>query len=133
MNYLNPLMLLGVLGLALPILAHMLNRYQVKFTDWAAMRFLNRSVRVRSRQLRLRDIILLILRCLAMLLIVFAIARPATKSSESAIAALGEQSAAVIIALDASFSMQEGKGGQTRSDSALEQLDTVAEGIKPGD
>jgi hypothetical protein len=54
MSFLNPLLLLGVLGVSLPILAHLLNRYQVKQTDWAAMRFLDRSVRVRSRQLRLR-------------------------------------------------------------------------------
>src|SRR5210317_1652669 len=131
MNYLNPLMLLGVLGLALPILAHMLNRYQVKYTDWAAMRFLNRSVRVRSRQLRLRDIILLILRCLAMLLIVFALARPAVKTSEEALATMGEKRAAVIIAIDASFSMQEGEKGFTRFDSSLEKAAAVAEGIRP--
>ena len=78
MSFLNPLLLLGALGLGLPILAHMLNRFEVKHTDWAAMQFLNRSVRVRSRQLKLRDIILLILRCLALLLIVAAITRPAT-------------------------------------------------------
>ena len=71
MSYLNPLLLLGALGLALPILAHLLNRYQVKYTDWAAMRFLNRSVRVRSRQLKLRDIILLILMLLFPQMVLF--------------------------------------------------------------
>ena len=68
MSFLNPFLLLAALGIALPILAHLLNRHQPKRTDWAAMQFLNRNVRVRSRQLRLRDILLLLLRWLGQLL-----------------------------------------------------------------
>ena len=133
MSFLNPLILLGVLGLGLPILAHLLNRFEVKRTDWAAMRFLNRSVRVRSRQIKLRDIILLIMRCLALLLIVFALARPATRNSEGLLASLGEKRAAVVIALDASFSMQHKEGASTRFDKAIEKAGTIPEGIRPGD
>jgi len=133
MTFMNPWLLLGAVGIGLPILAHLLNRYQVKRTDWAAMRFLNRSVRVRSRQLRLRDIILLILRCLALVLIVVALARPATRTSEGLPAALGEQRAGVVIALDASFSMQHNDGTRTRFDNALEKVETITEGIRPGD
>lgn len=81
MSFLNPLLLLGALGLALPVLAHLLNRHQVRHTDWAAMQFLNRSVRVRSRQIKLRDLLLLLLRCMALLFIVFALARPAWNKS----------------------------------------------------
>ena len=130
MSFMNPWLLLAALGVALPVIAHLLNRYRVKRTDWAAMQFLNRSVRVRSRQLRLRDILLLILRCLALLLIVFAIARPTARTSEGT---LGEQRAAVIIALDASFSMQHDDGTRTRFDSALEKVETIKAGIRPGD
>ncbi len=49
MTFLHPLLLIAAAGVALPILAHLLNRFQVNRTDWAAMAFLNRSVRVRSR------------------------------------------------------------------------------------
>ena len=73
MSFLNPLLLFAAIGVSLPILAHLLNRQKVKRTDWAAMQFLNRNVRVRSRQLRLRDILLLLLRCLALLLLVMEI------------------------------------------------------------
>jgi hypothetical protein len=52
---------IGWLGIALPILAHLLNRHEVRRTDWAAMQFLNRNVRVRSRQIRLHDLLLLCL------------------------------------------------------------------------
>ena len=77
MTFLNPWLLLAALGVALPILAHLLNRYQVKRTDWAAMQFLNKSVRVRSRQIRIRDIVLLVLRWAAVILIALAVAKPA--------------------------------------------------------
>lgn len=133
MSFLNPFLLLGVLGLSLPILAHLLNRFEVKHTDWAAMQFLNRSVRVRSRQMRLRDIILLILRCIALLLIVLALSRPATKKHEGIAARFGEQRAAVIIALDASFSMQQRDQTATRFEKALDKIQAIKQGIRPGD
>ncbi|MCE9519085.1 MAG: BatA domain-containing protein [Verrucomicrobia bacterium] len=133
MNFLNPLLLLGVLGLALPILAHLLNRHQVQRTDWAAMRFLNRSVRVRSRQLRLRDLLLLLMRCLALLMLVFALARPFGASHGNALAAMGENRAGVVIAIDASCSMQYSNGKDTRFARALRKADVIARSIRPGD
>jgi|GEM_PF-4898852 len=36
MTFMNPWLLLGALGIGLPILAHLLNRYQVKRTDRSA-------------------------------------------------------------------------------------------------
>lgn len=132
MSFLHPWFLLAGLGVALPILAHLLNRFQVQRTDWAAMRFLDRSVRVRSRQLKLRDILLLILRCLALLLLVVALARPAWHGGAASWIP-GEKRAGVIIALDASFSMQHGPQGQSRFDRALRQLAVIREKIQPGD
>jgi hypothetical protein len=132
-SFLNPLLLLGAFGIGLPILAHMLNRFEVRHTDWAAMQFLNRSVRVRSRQLKLRDVILLLLRCLALLLIVFAITRPATTKKAGPLAGLGEKHVGMVIAIDASFSMQHDDGTRTRFDDALEKVQAIKEGIRPGD
>lgn len=132
MTFLNPLLLIGALGLALPILAHLINRQQVQRTDWAAMQFLNRSVRVRSRQLRLRDILLMLMRCVALLLIVFALARPATSGAGGSWLP-GEERAGVVIALDASFSMAHSDGSTTRFERALKQVDVISEQIKPGD
>lgn len=132
MSFLNPLLLFAGLGIGLPILAHLLSRYKVKRTDWAAMQFLNRSVRVRSRQIRLRDIFLLILRCLAIVCLVLAIAKPFLKEAES-VPVVGERRAGVVIALDASFSMEHSDGTSTRFDRALERIELIAEGLHPGD
>ncbi len=133
MTFLNPLLLLAGLGVALPILAHLLNRHRVQHTPWAAMQFLNKNVRVRSRQLRLKDILLLVLRCLAVLLLGLALAKPFVKEAEGVAARLGERRAGVIIALDASYSMQHSDGSTTRFERALEQIRAIAEGIHAGD
>ncbi|NQT86513.1 BatA domain-containing protein, partial [bacterium] len=133
MTFMHPWLLLAGLGIALPVLAHLLNRYQVKRTQWAAMQFLNRTVRVRSRQIRLRDILLLLLRCLAVVLLVLAFARPATENAEGVASRFGERRAGVIIALDVSFSMQHSDGTSTRFERAIKKIETIAQSIHPGD
>ena len=132
MTFLNPLILLGVLGIGLPVLAHLINRQQIRRTDWAAMQFLNRSVRVRSRQIRLRDVLLLLMRCLALLLLVFAFARPASDTAEG-VRLAGEQRAGVIIALDGSFSMAHSNGNTTRFERGIEKIKRIGELVKRGD
>jgi len=133
MSFLNPLLLLAAFGLALPILAHLLNRHQVKRTDWAAMQFLNRSVRVRSRQIRLRDLLLLCLRCLALGLLVLALARPFLNNAAQVPGGIGEARAGIVLALDASASMAHQEGGLSRFERGLEQVRAIADGIHPGD
>jgi hypothetical protein len=132
MSFLNPFLLFAALGIALPILAHLLNRHQVKRTDWAAMQFLNRNVRVRSRQLRLRDLLLLILRCLALLFLVFALSRPIWQGGNGSWFS-GEARAGVVLAIDSSFSMEHGPEGATRFNRALDQARVIGEQLLPGD
>lgn len=131
MSFLNPWLLLAALGISLPILAHLLNRFQVQRTDWAAMRFLDRTVRVRSCQLKLRDVLLLILRCLALLFMVFALSRPVWKKSSSWLP--GERRAGVVIAIDSSFSMGHGTDGQSRFAEALKRVDVICRKMAVGD
>lgn len=132
MSFIHPMLLFGALGIALPILAHLLNRQRVKHTPWAAMQFLNRNVRVRSRQLRLRDLLLLCLRCLAILLLVLALARPAWRDGTASWFP-GESRAGVVIALDASFSMEHGGEDATRFRRGLDLVEVISEHMKPGD
>ncbi len=133
MTFVNPWILLASLGVALPVLAHLLSRYRFKETNWAAMQFLNRTVRVRSRQIRLQDVLLLLLRCLAILLLVLAFAQPILNRAGGVVAGLGERRAGVVIALDASYSMQHSDGTSTRFDRAVKRVEAIAEQIRPGD
>ena len=132
MSFFNPFTLFAALGIGLPILAHLLARQKVKRTDWAAMQFLNRNVRVRSREIRLRDIILLCLRCLALLLLVFAFARPSWEDDAPKWLP-GESRAGVVIGLDVSFSMGHSAEGESRFDRALDQVEVIAKTLQPGD
>ena len=132
MSFMNPLLLLAALGIALPILAHLLNRQQVKRTDWAAMQFLNRNLRVRSRQIRLRDLLLLVLRCLALLFLVLALARPVWRGGVANWIP-GEARAGVVIALDASFSMAHGGADASRFEQALDHVEVISTNMRAGD
>ena len=133
MNLMNPWLLMGAAGVALPIIAHMLNNFRYKETKWAAMQFLNRSVRVRSSELRIRDLLLMLIRCLAVLLLMLAFTRPILTSDDDFSFIPGEKRAAVIIALDVSFSMQHSDGTATRLERAFDKIDAISEHITEGD
>ena len=48
MTFLNWFMLLGLAGVAIPIIIHLLNRSRSRVVDWGAMRFLEASLASRS-------------------------------------------------------------------------------------
>jgi hypothetical protein len=74
---LNPwLFAAGGLLVAAPILIHLLNRRRLRVIDWAAMDFLLEAERRNRRRVQIEELILLTLRCLAMLLAGLFVARP---------------------------------------------------------
>jgi Aerotolerance regulator N-terminal len=74
---LHPLLLWGVAAVAVPILIHLLLRQRPRPRPWAAMRWLLAAAQAAQRRYRLTNLLLLLLRCLIVLLIALAIARPA--------------------------------------------------------
>ena len=79
MSYLNsPLLwsILGAIGVAVPIVIHLLHQRHRRRTDWAAMELLRRALVVRSGQVKLEDLLLLLLRCLVPALVAFALCVP---------------------------------------------------------
>jgi hypothetical protein len=133
MTFLHPALLFAAVGVALPILAHLLNRHEVKKTDWAAMQFLNRNVRVRSRQLKLRDLLLLALRCLALLFLLLALAQPSADNPGGPGQSFGERRGGVIIAIDASYGMGHSDGQATRFQRAKDKARAILADLHPGD
>jgi len=73
---LNPWMLLGVAGVAIPILIHILTRQTGQRIEWAAMQFLADSLLIRNRRIRLEEALLMAARCLLVMLFAVALARP---------------------------------------------------------
>ncbi len=113
MSFLNAL-LLGFTALgAIPIIIHLLNKSRFRVVEWGAMDFLLATMRQNSRRLQLRDVILLILRTLAIVLTALALARPAM--SPGKLSFLGGATAVnAVVVLDHSRSMAYAEGAESR-------------------
>ncbi len=132
MGFLNPIMLFGLLGVGVPILIHLLNRFRFREVDWGAMELLRRATVVRSRRVRIEDILVLVLRCLAVLLLALAMSRPTIRSSKASFLG-GMSRVGVVIALDGSYSMQHRPGVNSRFSQALQQVRRICRTLQPGD
>ncbi len=75
MTVLSPLLLLASVALAVPLLIHLLRRRDTRTLVFPALRYLKRTTREHARIVRLRQLLLLALRIMAVLLAVLAGAR----------------------------------------------------------
>lgn len=98
MSFLTPLYLAAAALIALPILLHLLRRDVAPPVPFTAVRLLQKSPVDRSRQHRLRDLLLLAARVAALLLIAASFARPYVAGSPAT-------GSTTVIAVDRSFSM----------------------------
>jgi hypothetical protein len=76
MLFLNPWLLAGLAGVAIPIIIHLVRRQAAKPIDWGAMRFLFDTVALRKRKMEWEDLLLMAARCLLLGLAALALARP---------------------------------------------------------
>jgi hypothetical protein len=76
-------MLLGIAGIAVPVIIHLLNRRQAKIIEWGAMVFLLDSLLSRRRRVLLEEILLLAVRSLIVALVALALARPFIPASST--------------------------------------------------
>lgn len=98
MNFLYPAFLAGAIAVAVPIVLHLLRRDVAPPVPFTAVRLLHKSPVARSKRRRLRDLLLLAARVVALLLLASAFARPY-------VAGASPGSALRIVALDRSYSM----------------------------
>ena len=66
----------GLAAVSIPIIIHLLFRQRRKPIEWAAMRFLLEAFRKQRRKLQIQQIILLLVRCLVVACVAFALGRP---------------------------------------------------------
>src|SRR5665213_3032290 len=92
------------LGLmAIPIIIHLLNRRRFKTVTWAAMEFLLRAMKRNRRRLKFEQWLILATRCLMVLLLGMAVARPLGCES-GAMAQFGRHTALNVFIIDNSYS-----------------------------
>jgi hypothetical protein len=76
MELINPNILWGLAAIAAPILIHFWNQKQARNVDWAAMKWLVETQKLKAKGFRFEDLLLLILRILALIILVLIIAKP---------------------------------------------------------
>ncbi len=120
MSFLAPLWLALAAAAAVPLLLHLMRRRSGNRVEFPAVRYLQRAEREHSAKLRLRNLLLMLLRVLALLLIALAAARPITRLSAG-----GHPPTAVAIVLDNSLST----GAAVDERTVLAALRTQAEAV----
>src|SRR3954452_25016909 len=101
-------MLLGLAGLAIPVVIHLLNRRRYDVVDWGAMRFLKVSETTR-RRLLLEELLLMLLRMALIAVLVIGLAGPFLDVKLPA-ALRGRAPRDVVLVVDGSASMGAGEG-----------------------
>lgn len=125
MSFINPIfIIIGLAGIAVPILIHLLTRDQIKKVAFSTLRFFARNSQAVLRKKNFSELILIILRVLACVLLAIAFARPFFKAKPEKDIADGslKVSSAQIVLVDTSASMS-----QSISDADLQALARSAE------
>ncbi|MEP6919242.1 MAG: BatA domain-containing protein, partial [Acidobacteriota bacterium] len=107
MSFLTPLFLLGLAGLAVPVIIHLIQRERKNVVQFPSLMFLQRIPYQSVRRRRIRNWPLLLLRLAALALIVAAFARPFLRRPALAAAAAGG-AREVVVLVDRSYSMGYG-------------------------
>lgn len=128
--FLNPLLLIGLSAVSVPIIIHLLNRRKHKRVVWAAMRFLMAAIQKNQRRMNIEDLILLALRCLVLAMLALAMARPALQSSAGW---FGQSRVMAVLVIDNSYSMSQTDGTMSRFDLARKKVaDQIINGFPNG-
>ena len=121
MLFLNPLLLWGLLAAVVPVAIHLLNRRRHKTIPWAAMQFLLKATRESRGKKKLRHILILACRALAIAALAFAAARPVVSGL---IGWGGGSIDTVVLLLDRSASMdaKPGDGLDSRRQIVIQKV-----------
>jgi hypothetical protein len=127
---LNPGLLPWLFAVGVPLAIHLLTRRTRKRAPLPTVRFLQRAIAQQSRLFRLRHLVLLVLRTLAVAALALAFVKPTINSR---LGTPGTERTAAILVLDSSASMAYSTAGISAFSSARNEALKVLAGLKPGD
>jgi hypothetical protein len=104
MWFISPLFWLGVAAVGAPILVHLVRRTRARKIEFPALTFVRQVPQRTIRRRTFRNLLLLILRCLAILLIVIAFTRPFFSRRSSA--KDNSSAGSTVVLIDSSLSMR---------------------------
>jgi hypothetical protein len=105
MSFLNPLFLLGLAAVAVPVVVHLVRRTRAPRVEFPSLMFVRRIPQRTIRRRRMQNWLLFALRCLAFMLLVFAFVRPYFGAGQ---ADTNRGQRANVILFDDSFSLRYG-------------------------
>src|SRR4051812_19393740 len=122
MSFLQPLMLVALPLISLPIIIHLINQRRYQTVQWAAMMFLLAANRMSRGYARLRQFLIMLFRMIVVAGLILAISRPLASGWLGVTA--GARAETTIVLVDRSPSMQESATGSQASklEVALGQL-----------
>lgn len=130
MGFLNPIFLLGALAAGVPILVHLVRKTRATHLPFPSLMFLRRIEQKTVRKRKLRNLLLLALRSLALLLLALAFARPYFHASGSSEAASADSK--LVVLLDTSYSMRYPGVFDRAKDAARDVFRKAAPGARIG-
>lgn len=131
MQFLNPLVLIGLVAAGIPLLLHLLNLRKLKKVEFSTLKFVKELQKTKIKKIKLKQILLLILRTLIIIFLVLAFARPTTNATIPGFEIYAGRSA--VILLDNSFSMDVSDEFGKRLTQAKNSADEIVGSFKEGD
>ena len=125
MGFLAPAFIAGLVTLAVPVLIHLINRERRTVVEFPSLMFLHKIPYRSVRRQKLRHLLLLALRCLALIILVAAFARPFFQHKGPAGGALAGAKERIIL-LDRSYSMEYGDHWKRAQDAARAATSDIA-------
>ena len=126
LSFLAPWLLAAAAFVVAPLVVHLVNRERRDPTLFPSLMFVSRVPHRAERRRRVRHPLLLALRCLALLLVAVAFARPLLGGRDAGAAALGRRE--LVVLLDRSYSMEAGDRWARATAAARQALGGVAAG-----
>jgi hypothetical protein len=114
--FLNSALLVAAVAAVVPIVLHFLHRKQAREDYLPTLRFLKEGFAANRRRFKLKNLLVLVLRMLAILLLVATLARPAYMGNF--FSRKGTAPVAAVMVIDNSVSMAYERAGKTRLDRA---------------
>ena len=118
---------------ALPILIHLLNRRQYREVPWAAMEYLLRAMKKKSRRIRIEQMLLLLIRALILVFAALAWMDLIWNSSFVGPTGGGGGNLHTVLVIDGSYSMAAREGDGTRFERAQQLATEVVDAASRGD
>ncbi len=130
MIFTNPLLLIGLVAIAIPIVVHLFNFRRYKKVYFSNVEHLQQLLSETKRQSRLREYLILAARILAIAFLVLAFAQPIIPHKEQPLRTGGS---AVSVYIDNSFSLENTNAEGTLLETAKKKAREIASAYKPSD